>query len=101
MTYQTYQYVSFEEFCDSIQLPPETIFEIIEQGIVDPDGDTPENWTFDTNMITVTKKACRLHRDFGIDWSGIALAISLIDELEQVREENKQLRSRLKRFVAD
>ena len=101
MTYQMYQYVSFEEFCDTMQLPSETVFEIIEQGIVDPDGDAPENWTFDANMITVTKRACRLHRDFGIDWSGIALAVRLIDELEQVREENKQLRSRLKRFVAD
>jgi chaperone modulatory protein CbpM len=101
MTYQTYQYVSFEEFCHTTQLPSETIFEIIEQGIVDPDGDAPENWAFDTNMIILTKKAYRLHTDLGIDWPGIALAIGLIDELERVRAENKQLRSRLQRFIID
>ncbi len=97
----TYQTMTFDELCFTTQLPAEIVFEIIEQGIVDPGGDLPENWAFDANMITLTKKACRLHRDLGIDWSGIALAISLIDELERVREENKQLRRRLKRFIAD
>jgi chaperone modulatory protein CbpM len=46
-------------------------------------------------MLTVTKKACRLHNDLDIDWAGIALAISLLDELEQLRQENRELHRRL------
>ncbi len=90
---------SFEELCIETELPSTTIIEIVEQGIIDPLGDTPKNWRFTTQMIMVTKRACRIHQDLDIDWSGIALAISLIDELEQLRTENQRLKTRLDRFI--
>ena len=93
------QYFSFEELCYATQTPSQTIIEIINYGIVEPEGSDPETWLFNTQMISVTKKACRLHRDLEIDWSGIALAISLLDELDQLRDENQRLRNRLKRFL--
>ena len=93
------QQVSFKEFCQVTNLASAALIEIVEQGIVEPAGDTPENWAFNTQMIAVTKKALRLHNDLDIDWSGIALALSLIDELEQLREENQRLNLRLKRFI--
>lgn len=95
--------LSLKQLCQATELPTEIVFEIVEEGIIDPVGDpvgeSPENWTFDVQMITVAKKAFRLHRDLDIDWSGIALAISLLDELEQLRAENQQLQRRLRRFI--
>jgi len=93
------QYLSLEEICFATQNPSQTIIEIVNQGIVEPEGSGPETWVFNTQMISVTKRACRLHRDLEIDWSGIALAISLIEELDQLREENQRLRKRLERFL--
>jgi len=93
------QYVSLEEICYATQNPSQTIIEIVNQGIVEPEGSGPETWLFNTQMISVTKRACRLHRDLEIDWSGIALAISLIEELDQLRDENQRLRKRLERFL--
>jgi hypothetical protein len=43
-----------------------------------------------------TKKACRLYRDLGVNW-----AISLLDEMEQLKKENKLLQCRLNRFILD
>ena len=65
------------------------------------EGTDPESWIFNTQMIIVTKKACRLHRDLGVNWEGIALVISLLDEMEQLKNENKLLQSRLSRFILD
>lgn len=48
----------------------------------------------------LAKKANRLHEDLDIDWPGIALAISLLDELDRIREENQQLHRLLDRFIA-
>jgi|TARA_B110000977_G_scaffold63109_1_gene85768 chaperone modulatory protein CbpM len=93
------QYLSLEEICFATQNPSQTIIEIVNQGIVEPEGSGPETWVFNTQMISVTKRACRLHRDLEIDWSGIALAISLIEELDQLRDENQRLRKRLERFL--
>lgn len=94
-------YFNFEELCDVAELSSHMILEIVEHGIVEPEGAGPENWVFNTQMIIVTKKAYRLHKDLDIDWPGIALAINLLDELEQLRIENQQLQSRLNRFIAD
>jgi chaperone modulatory protein CbpM len=39
-----------------------------------------------------------LQSDLQIDWAGVALALQLIDELEQLRAENSHLRRRLSRL---
>tara|TARA_R110002073_G_scaffold21123_1_gene74885 strand:+ start:227 stop:538 length:312 start_codon:yes stop_codon:yes gene_type:complete len=90
--------LSLSELCEITVMPKNTIIEIVEQGIVEPIGDEPESWRFDTHMLVTTRKALRLHRDLDIDWSGIAFSISLLEELEQLREENKALTLRLRRF---
>jgi len=92
---------SFEELCEISELSSLTIIEIVEHGIIEPDGADPENWVFSTQMVAVAKKAYRLQRDLSIGWQGIALAISLLDELEQLKAENQQLRRCLDRFIAD
>ena len=93
--------LSLEELCQVTDLSTATVIEIVEQGIVEPAGGSPERWTFTTQMIVVTKKAQRLHRDLGIDWSGIALALCLIDELEQLRQKNQRLQRQLSKFIPE
>ena len=92
-------YLTFEELSHITELSSLIIIEIVEHAIVEPNGTDPENWVFNTQMVTVTKKAWRLHRDLGIDWPGVALAISLLDELEQIKKENQLLQRRLNRFI--
>jgi chaperone modulatory protein CbpM len=93
-------YFSFEELCEVTELSSHIVIEVVEHGIIEPQGTEPDSWAFDLQMIAATKKACRLHNDLGIDWSGIALAISLLDEVEQLRLENDKLKRRLNRFVS-
>lgn len=99
-------YLSFSEVCIQTGVAEETVFEIIEQGIVEPVvntsvrsiGASHNEWLFTPVMLTLTKKAVRLHRDLDVDWAGVALAIELLDEIEQLREKNRYLESRLSRF---
>ena len=93
------QYFSFDDLCSITELSSETLVKIVEHGVVEPEGTAPESWMFTTHMVTVTKKAVRLHRDLEIDWSGIALAISLLEELEDLKKENEELQRRLGRFI--
>ena len=90
--------LNIQEFCQCAELPREILLEIIEHGIVQPSGPSPDQWLFDTHALVVTKRALRLQRDLLIEWAGIALALQLMDELEQLRTENSQLRRRLSRF---
>ena len=95
----TGQYFTFDEICCVTDMPSQIMIEMVHHGIIEPKGSGPESWQFNIQMATVTKKAYRLHRDLETDWSGIALAISLLDQLDQLRDENHHLRRRLERFT--
>jgi len=62
-----------------------------------PSGDDPSNWYFTATMVCTARKAVRLHTDLDIDWAGIALALSLIEELQELREINQALERRIHR----
>ena len=91
--------LSFTEVCLQTGVAEDTVVEIIEQGIVEPVGASPGEWLFSPAMLILTKKAVRLHRDLDVNWAGIALAIELLDEVEQLREKNRYLQRRLSRFI--
>ena len=92
-------YLSFTEVCLQSGVAEETVIEIIEQGIVEPVGASPVEWRFSPAMVLLTRKAIRLHDDLDVDWPGIALAIELLNKLDQLREENRHLKRRLSRFM--
>ncbi|MFQ3322226.1 MAG: chaperone modulatory protein CbpM [Pseudomonadales bacterium] len=92
-------YLSFTEICLQTGAAEAIVIEIVEQGIVEPTGAGAGEWLFSPAMLIVTKKAVRLHLDLDMDWAGIALAIELLDEVEQLREKNRYLERRLSRFV--
>ncbi|WP_257267174.1 chaperone modulator CbpM [Endozoicomonas sp. ONNA2] len=91
--------LSFTEVCLQTGVAEETIIEIIEQGIVEPMGTSPVEWRFSPAMVLMTRKAVRLHQDLDVDWPGIALAIELLERLDQLRQENRHLKRRLSRFI--
>ena len=90
--------LSLSELSEITVVPRDYIIQIVEHGIVEPLGGDPESWRFDTHMLITTRKAIRLYHDLEIDWAGIAFALTLIDELEELREEKQRLAMRLRRF---
>lgn len=86
-------------FCQEADLPAECVIEIVEHGIVEPSGRTPEDWIFDGQSPGLAKRAARLHAELELEWEGVALALELLEEVRQLRSENDRLRQRLGRFV--
>ncbi len=93
--------LSLEDICELAKLPTEVMITIVEEGVLEPKGEAPEEWCFDCYMLSIAKRAVRLHRDFDIDWSGIPLYLDMINELEKLRSENRTLRQRLGRFLLE
>lgn len=86
-------------FCQEADLPADCVIEIVEHGIVEPSGRTPEDWLFDIQSPVLAKRAARLHAELELEWEGVALALELLEEVRQLRSENDMLRQRLGRFV--
>lgn len=93
--------LGLHDTCCALGLESQQIYEIVEHGIVEPAGASPEEWVFDLQMISTARRAMRLQRDLHMEWSAIALILELVSEREILREENARLQQRLQRFLMD
>jgi chaperone modulatory protein CbpM len=60
--------------------------EMVEYGLLEPRGQTPEEWCFTTDDIVRVKQAKRLQQDLNLNLSGAVLALELLDEIRELRE---------------
>lgn len=91
------------EFCLHTGVSAAELTEIIGLGVLEPAGQQPQDkgWLFDEDALAVCLRAQRLRRELELDWPGIAVALSLLDEIDRLNTENRQLNQRLLRFIAD
>ena len=85
--------------CQEADLTADCVIEIVEHGIVEPAGRTPEEWLFDDQAPVLLKRAVKLHQELELEWEGVALALELLEELKHLRSENSRLRRQLGRFT--
>ncbi len=89
------------EFCEAADLSDVYVIEIVEHGILEPEGAQPREWCFTDYELALAKRAAKLRRDLELEWEGVALALDLLDEVKQLRAENRMLRQRLGRLVVE
>jgi len=83
--------LSLAELCRLCHISAEQALVLIEEGIIEPQGENRMQWRFRSTSLIRTRRALQLHQDLGVNWAGAALALELLDELQQ-------LRNRLRRF---
>lgn len=86
--------ISLSDLCFACGRDAEWIVELVSYGVIEPLEIKEDHWRFSGLCLTKVKKAQRLERDLGINLSGIALAIELLDEVEN-------LRARIQRYESD
>lgn len=97
------QYITLnlDDICQAVELPEQSFVELVEHGIITPIGEFPSQWSFDLTMVSIAKRASRLHRDLELDWAAIAVIVELIEERDSLKSENDALKQRLQRFLRD
>ena len=93
--------LDMERFCEEAGIPATYVIEIVEHGIIEPQGRTPDVWRFADYELSIARRAAKLRDDLHIEWEGVALALDLIEEVQQLRAENQRLKQQLGRFVGD
>jgi len=88
---QTEYSFSLAEISNCCRVPDETIFILVAEGVLNPRGPTRDEWRFDTGDLGRALSAIRLERDLGINPAGAALAIDLLDEVQQLRDRVRLL----------
>ena len=71
--------------------PADWVLALVEEGVIEPQRSSSGQWTFDGQCLRRAVRVHRLQRDLGINLSGAALALELLDEVEILRRRIQQL----------
>lgn len=71
----------------------ETILVLVAEGVLAPLGRLQREWRFAGNDLVRARRALRLEQDLGVNAAGAALAIELMEELEQLQRRVRLLES--------
>jgi chaperone modulatory protein CbpM len=66
------------------------IVELVEEGVLTVITIDTTEWRFKGSALRRARIALRLERDLGINVPGVALAIELLEEIEQLRRERRE-----------
>lgn len=89
------EWIAASEICRLCRLELNAVIELAELGLVSPRGYEPEHWQLPAAALPRLAVAARLMHDLGINVSGAALAVEL---LEAQRDLERQIR-RLERLA--
>jgi chaperone modulatory protein CbpM len=77
--------LTLAELSRSCAVHAECIIELVEEGVLVPAGRDPRSWRFTGVQLRRATVALRLQQDLGVNLAGVALALELLDELNQLR----------------
>ncbi len=77
---------SLSDICHVCNRHSEWVIELVAEGILDPIGDDQNQWRFTGPSLHKAHTAMRLERDLGLNLEGVALALELIEQIEELRE---------------
>lgn len=86
---------TLHELCRACGVHAELVIEMVEEGVLEPQGGTPAEWRFMGSAVTRAQKALNLTRDLRVNWPGAALALDLLEEIEQLRLDQRTARHRI------
>jgi len=77
--------LTLEDLCESCRISETAILEYVAEGIVKPHGRKRVEWRFSCVSVIEVRRALRLERDLGLNPAGVALALQLMDEIEDLK----------------
>jgi len=83
------EWLSVTQVCRASQIDAAVVIELAELGLVRHRGDEPREWQLSVSELSRLRTAARLIRDLGVNVSGAALAVELL-------EARRELESRLR-----
>ncbi|HBA64742.1 MAG: MerR family transcriptional regulator [Gammaproteobacteria bacterium HGW-Gammaproteobacteria-10] len=74
------------ELCRLGQTSAEWVIELVEEGVLEPEGSEIGDWRFGADALKRLQAVQRLQRDLRINLPGAALVLELLEEIEMLRQ---------------
>jgi len=83
--------LSLNELAQRCAVETRIVIEMVEEGVLEPRGERPDEWYFRGPDLIRLHRALRLQQDLDVNLPGIALAIELLEELDDLRSRIRLL----------
>jgi chaperone modulatory protein CbpM len=83
--------LTLTQLCQACGAAEEHVTIWVLEGILEPSGQRPEDWQFGGTSLRRAHQALRLTRDLEINAAGVALALDLLDEIDELRARLRRL----------
>jgi len=83
---ETRREMSLSDLCKVCTVTSERVVQLVDEGLVEPDGRKPAEWRFSGRSVRRVVVAERLSRDLRLNAAGAALVLDLLDEVKQLRQ---------------
>jgi chaperone modulatory protein CbpM len=81
--------LSVADLCRLAAVDERHIVEFVEEGVLHAVEIDATEWRFNGTALRRVRVALRLERDLGLNVPGVALALELLEELEQLRRDRR------------
>jgi MerR HTH family regulatory protein len=89
LTYQAW--IDQDEICARLGIGPELVELCLEWDIIHPLHTTSEGVAvFSIHTVDRLSSGLRLHRDLGINWAGVGIALDLLERIEELESQLKE-----------
>jgi len=78
--------VTLDEICRFCHVKQTVIIDLVDEGIVEPRVRDQLPWCFSGDKLSRIKRALRLQQDLELNLPGVAFALDLLDEIEELRK---------------
>ncbi len=85
--------LTLADLCRACSVHAERIIELVDFGVLEPQGREPSRWIFVGTSLPRARTALRLQRDLDMDIAGAALAVELLDEIASLKIQLRTVRA--------
>ena len=79
--------ITVTELCEVCSVEHTLIEQLVEEGILDPVCDRPDELCFHYASVRRIRTVVHLQQDLGVNLAGAALALELLDRIEGLRRQ--------------
>ena len=86
--------MTLAELCRACDAERELVLQLVEHGVIEPQGSAPQVWVFTGASLQRTRVALRLLRDLELNLPGAALAVDLLEQIARLQRALQAATSR-------
>jgi chaperone modulatory protein CbpM len=77
--------ITLSQLCEVCSVETTLIEKLVAEGVLDPVGGEPDELRFQYTSVRITQTVIRLQEDLGVNLAGAALALELMERIEELQ----------------